>query len=88
MKNIVEFLSNISPLSEQNLALIASIFVSGELKKGDYFVREGVQENEIAFLERVVVRAFYTNKQGREYNKTLFTAPAIIGSYASLYDRQ
>lgn len=66
MKNIVEFLNNISPLSEQTLALIESIFVSGELKKGDYFVREGVQANEIAFLERGVVRAFYTNKQTRQ----------------------
>jgi CRP-like cAMP-binding protein len=88
MKNVVEFLSKISPLSEQTLALMGSIFVSSELKKGDYFVREGVQASEIAFLESGVVRAFYTNQQGKEYNKTLFTAPAIIGSYASLISKE
>ena len=87
MKKVVEYLDRISPLSKQALTLMEAIFVSGELKKDDYFVREGVQANEIAFLERGVVRAFYTNKQGKEYNKTLFTAPAIIGSYVSLISK-
>ncbi|MGI9571125.1 MAG: Crp/Fnr family transcriptional regulator, partial [Desulfobulbia bacterium] len=74
-------------LSKQALMLMEAIFVSSELKKNDYFIREGVQAHEIAFLERGVVRAFYTNKQGKEYNKTLFTAPAIIGSYVSLISK-
>ena len=88
MKNLVNFLNHISPLSEQTLALMESVFIPDELKKGDYFVREGVHASEIAFLERGVVRAFYTNKEGKEYNKTFFTAPAIIGSYASLISKE
>jgi len=87
MTNVVEYLNQISPLSEQTLALMEPIFVSGELKKDDYFIREGVLANEIAFLEQGVVRAFYVNKEGKEYNKTLFTAPAIIGSYVSLISK-
>ena len=65
-----------------------SALVFDELKKGDYFVREGEYANEIAFLERGTVRAFYTTKQGKEYNKTFFDAPAIIGSYASLISKE
>ncbi len=88
MKNLVIFLNHISPLSEQTLALMEPLFVFDKLKKGDYFIREGVVANEIAFLEHGVVRAFYTNKQGKEYNKTFFTAPAVIGSYASLISKE
>ncbi len=88
MKNLIVFLNQISPLSAQTLALIEDILVLDELKKGDYFIREGAIANEIAFLEQGVVSAFYTNKQGKEYNKTFFTAPAIIGSYASLISKE
>ena len=88
MSKVAEYLNMISPLSAQTLALIETVFVSDELQKDDYFVREGEQATEIAFLESGVVRAFYTNSEGREYNKTFFSAPAIIGSYVSLITQQ
>ena len=43
---------------------------------------------EIAFLESGLVRAYYLNGEGKEYNKTFFSAPGIIGSYASLISKQ
>jgi len=88
MKKLVSFLNQFSHLSEKALALIEPAFVPGELKKGDYFVREGEYATDIAFLESGIVRAFYVNDQGKEYNKTFFTAPAIIGSYASLISKE
>ena len=88
MNNLVSFLNQFSNLSEQTLALIEPAFVFDELKKGDYFVREGEYANEIAFLERGIVRAYYINNKGKEYNKTFFVAPAIIGSYASLISKE
>jgi CRP-like cAMP-binding protein len=88
MNNLVSFLNQISPLSEQTIALVASKFVADKLKKGDYFIGEGVYAKEIAFLERGAVRAFYTNNDGKEYNKTFFVAPAIIGSYVSLISKE
>lgn len=88
MKNIILFLKNISPLSEKTIALMDTIFVFDELKKGDYFVREGEYANEIAFLESGVVRAFYINSQGKEYNKSFFVGPSIIGSYAALISKE
>ncbi len=88
MKSLLSFLNGISPLSEGTIALIEAAFVPDKLMKGEYFVREGAYASEIAFLEDGVVRAFYSNKDGREYNKTIFSAPAIIGSYVSLISRE
>jgi CRP-like cAMP-binding protein len=88
MKHLVQYLNKISPISEQTLSTMQSLFKEDTLKKGDYFVREGEYAQEIAFLESGIVRAFYTNKEGKEYNKTLFTAPAIIGSYVALISKE
>ncbi len=88
MEKLINFLNQICPLSKQTLDSIVPLFISDRLMKGEYFVREGVIANEIAFLEHGVVRAFYSNEQGKEYNKTFFTGPAIIGSYASLISKK
>lgn len=84
MQSMMAYFGQISPLSEESLQKLQANTVAAELKKGDYFVREGEYCTQIAFLEHGVVRAFYTSKEGKEYNKTFFTGPAIIGSYASL----
>lgn len=88
MKSIISFLNQFGIVSEDMLAHAKSIFQINELKKGDYFIREGEYANEIAFLENGVVRAFYTGCQGKEYNKTFFVGPAIIGSYAALISKE
>ena len=88
MENLIAYLNQFGPLSAQSIALVRSIFDYDVLKKGDYFVHEGEYANEIAFLEQGALRAFYTNKEGKEYNKTFFVAPAIIGSYASLISKE
>ncbi len=70
------------------MGLMAQIFVPGELKKGEYFIRKGQYAKEIAFLEKGIVRAYYIDQEGKEYNKTFFSAPSIIGSYAALISKQ
>ncbi|SMD36329.1 cAMP-binding domain of CRP or a regulatory subunit of cAMP-dependent protein kinases [Reichenbachiella faecimaris] len=87
MENIISFFNNIIPLSEKTLGLMSKVFISAELKKGEYFIRKGQFAKEIAFLEAGIVRAYYINNEGKEYNKTFFSAPAIIGSYASLISK-
>ncbi len=51
---------------------------------GDYFVRADEVGRQIAFLESGVVRAFFTNAKGQEYNKQFFVGPTLIGAYTSL----
>jgi len=88
MDNLINFFNKELSISEQTLNLIKETFTFDELKKGDFFIREGQYANEIAFLEEGIVRAFYVNNDGKEYNKHIFTAPSIIGSYASLITKQ
>ncbi|WP_436516094.1 Crp/Fnr family transcriptional regulator [Ekhidna sp. To15] len=88
MENLAAFFNKIIPLSLESLGLMSEIFVSAELKKGEYFIRKGQYAKEIAFLETGIVRAYYINNEGKEYNKTFFSAPSIIGSYASLISKQ
>lgn len=88
MENLIAFFNDAFPLSDKVLSLMGELFVVDELKKGEYFIREGQIAKEIAFLETGIVRAFYVNNEGKEYNKSFFSAPSIIGSYASLISKQ
>ena len=88
MENLLAFFNNTAPLSESTLSLMSKIFVFDELKKGDYFIQKGQYAKEIAFLETGIVRAYYIDNAGKEYNKHFFSSPSIIGSYASLISKQ
>lgn len=88
MENLIAFFNKTASLSENTLNLMSDFFVYDELKKGEYFIREGQFAKEIAFLETGIVRAYYINKAGKEYNKQFFSSPSIIGAYASLISKQ
>jgi CRP-like cAMP-binding protein len=88
MVNVIAFFNNIIPLSNDTISLMSELFVPTNLKKGEYFIRKGQYAKEIAFLETGIVRAYYINNEGKEYNKTFFSAPSIIGSYASLISKK
>jgi CRP-like cAMP-binding protein len=88
MENLIKFFTSTVPLSKELIGLMAEMFVYDELEKGAYFVKTGEYAKEIAFLETGIVRAFFINNEGKEYNKTFFSAPSIIGSYASLISKQ
>ncbi len=81
---LFSFLNRLSPIPEKVFLEMASNIRKVEIKKLDYFVKEGEISREIGFLEKGIVRAFYTNDEGKEYNKTFFTSPNFIGSYASI----
>lgn len=88
MNKLLAYLKQFGSPSEHTLSVLGANIRPDTLKKGDYFIREGEYANEIAFLESGVVRAFYVNSEGKEYNKTLFTSNAIIGSYAALISKE
>jgi CRP-like cAMP-binding protein len=88
MKILKSFLNQFGPLSAPTLTLLVAVFEFDELKKSDYFIREGEYASEIAFLGSGIVRAFYINSQGKEYNKSFFVAPSMIGSYAALISKE
>jgi CRP-like cAMP-binding protein len=88
MQEIYNYLNRITPISEPTWTLLKNFFVEKELKKNDFFSKIDKVATKIAFLQSGIVRSFYTNPQGQEYNKNFFVAPALIGAYTSLITNQ
>lgn len=87
MRNIDKielFLNDISNLNPDTLSLLVSHTTEIVLKKHEYFVKDGEVSHEVGFLVEGIVRSFFVTNEGKEYNKNLFAAPSIIGSYVSL----
>ena len=87
-EGIYQFVNKISELSFQTWSSVLSHATEVELKKGEYFIKEGQVSKEMGFLTKGVVRSYYTSNEGNEYNKTIFVAPNLIGSYVSLITGQ
>jgi CRP-like cAMP-binding protein len=88
MDGLKSYFNAISVLTENTWAEIMPFFKEELLSKNEYFIRENEIAHEIAFLQSGVVRAFFVNDDGKEYNKQFFVAPSIIGAYSSLLTGQ
>lgn len=84
LERLRSFVNAISPLSEETMKEFEAIFVRKTLKKSELFINSGVKAKKIGFLKSGVIRAYYRNNEGQEYNKHFFTAPCFFGGYSSL----
>lgn len=84
MDELYKYLISISPLQTETWNLIKELFVETSLKKGDYFIKEGLTAKSIGFLKNGVIRAFYRDREGSEYNKHFFISNNLVGGYSSL----
>lgn len=84
MNSLKLYLNHISPLSESTWEEIMPLFTKQILAKNQYFVNTDTIAENFGFLENGVVRAFYINSEGKEYNKQFFVGQTIIGAYSSL----
>ena len=84
MTDLYTYLNSISPVSDRTWNRLKTLFTESTLAKGDYFIEEGQIAKKIGFLQEGIVRAFYRNHEGIEYNKHFFTGHTIIGGYSSL----
>ena len=81
LKRLFNFLS---PISEDSWDKIKSLFAEKVLKKGDYFIKDGELAKELGLLHDGIIRVFYRNSEGVEYNKYFFISPCFCGGYSSL----
>ena len=88
MKDLQEYLNQISPISKATFEALEKCFRPIQLKKNEFFVREGEFAQQIGFLKNGIVRAFFLNQEGKEYSKQFFVGPSIIGAYSSLLTKQ
>lgn len=84
MEFLKAFYNAVSVLKEETWEAILPLFHEEWLPRNQYFVRENEVARKIAFLESGVVRAFFINQEGQEYNKQFFVGPSSIGGYSSL----
>jgi len=84
LTGLKKYIDSLNPISTNSLEKLCSIFSKSSLSKGEFFIQEGQTTNQIAFLEEGIIRAFYRNNEGLEYNKHFFISPCFIGGYASL----
>lgn len=83
-EQLKNYLDYILPLNEEEWNAFSDLFEPYTLKKGDFFASAGKIENKIGFLSKGVVRAYFSTKEGLEYNKTFFVAYEFFGAYSSL----
>ncbi|GAA5220683.1 Crp/Fnr family transcriptional regulator [Membranihabitans marinus] len=84
MDKIYDFLQSITSIDEATIEALKPLFKRKELKKNQNFIEAGVKAKKIAFLESGILRAYYRNDEGQEYNKHFFIPPCFIGGYSSL----
>lgn len=84
MTDFHSFFNQLSPVSPGNWEKFRALFRPKKLRKNEYFIKAGEQAKEIGFLESGIIRAFYRNNEGVEYNKHFFINPCFVGGYASL----
>jgi len=88
MKELLNYLNTISPIQKETFEELQKSFRPLQLYKNEFFVREGQLAQHIGFLKKGIVRAFFLNKEGKEYNKQFFVGPTLIGAYSSLLSKQ
>jgi CRP-like cAMP-binding protein len=88
LKELKTYLDRLHPISETAWSKLKALFKEERLRKGEYFIRQGQTAKDIGFLQEGIIRAFYANAEGQEYNKHFFIPPCFTGGYASLITGQ
>lgn len=88
MERLFQYLQHISPLQSSTLEALQPLFRRIELPAQSFYARAGEYCKEIGFLEEGIMRAFFLNEAGKEYNKQFFMAPTLVGAYTSLLTGQ
>ncbi|WP_299537154.1 Crp/Fnr family transcriptional regulator [Ulvibacterium sp.] len=79
-----ETLNNIVDFDPEALDAFLNLFSPLDFKKGMVFAQKGEYSRNIAFVKSGVLRAYYSNDRGEEYNKTFFTENNFVGAYSAL----
>jgi len=79
-----QFFNAVSPIKEQTWMELEPLLHKSTLPENQHFIKANEKADKIAFLESGIVRAYFINQKGQEYNKQFFVGPSTIGAYTSL----
>ena len=84
MINFSNFLKQFTNIPTESMQALLDLFQPVELNKNNFLAKEGERSKSLYFVESGVLRAYYQNPKGEEFNKLFFVNPAIVGAYSSL----
>src|SRR5690554_2786455 len=88
MDELEAYLMKLVDFTESEMTKFTSLFSESHLQKNDYLAVAGEYSTKFAFITQGVMRAFFRNSNGDEYNKTFFTALGFVGALSSLVTKQ
>ena len=69
MSEFLYYINKIATIKEDALEELQKCFKTMQLPKDAFFVQEGEYAQQIGFLKKGIVRAYFLNQEGKEYNK-------------------
>ncbi|TGK04957.1 Crp/Fnr family transcriptional regulator [Leptospira semungkisensis] len=85
---IYETVNSVSPIPKEIWSKAGSLYSIRHLEYGDYFVKQGANATEFAFVFSGVLREYYLTNQGNEYIKSFNFPGEFTGSYFDLLSNQ
>ncbi len=86
--NLVESISAYIPLTDKDIKLIKEVFKKREYKKKENLLEQGELTNNIFFVEKGLVRVFYTNDEGNEVNTHFASDNYYLTSFQSFVSQE
>ncbi len=78
------YFQDITNIPHDSLIALRGLFKPTTMHKDEFYARHGEKAQKLAFLQKGIVRVFYQNDTGEEFNKLFIKSPAIVAAYASL----
>ncbi len=84
LTKMYDYIHEIQPVKEEVWSAFKNLFIEINLKKGMYFAQDHEMSRHIGFLTHGIIRAFYRNEEGVEYNKHFFIENTFVAPYSAL----
>ena len=84
MKPFIAFINLLNPLPKKSSDKLLAITRIKDLKKGDTITNTEEKPNDFYILKSGIIRSFYTDKNGKEYIRQIFTSSMATGALGAL----
>jgi CRP-like cAMP-binding protein len=84
---LIQFFRNSNLVSQQAAEQIAAVFSYRELRKNEFFIKEGRVCDEYLFLEKGFIRAFAHDTGGNDVTTHFYSAGQVVFEVFSFFNR-
>ncbi|MGM5631482.1 Crp/Fnr family transcriptional regulator [Apibacter raozihei] len=80
---MLNYFQSLNLLTSEELLYLEEKSYTRQLNKGDYFIREGEINHEIAWIKKGIIRSFYTTEKGDEFTYCILFENTLITALSS-----